>query len=277
MKFDEQKAFPYPVLRPNSDDYIESEFQATVDIEISDSSLVTVNIAFAISSDDVEARILEGKAQYVAIVSCRQTYYRETLVSQEPCIRRSFDSGLFKGEVRVQPYVAAVEDIFFSSADINPEFGAGPFLYEKGHLLAIDEPQVFYIDRDLFKSVTSVFDLVVSENLQDAEWLVSFEQDQVEIAVSSMMKQVLDNARNDKANQVVLINSLYFAVAMQCVQLLREEGGEYDHYRWAKVFLQQCHNKNIDIRSHLAYKIAEKLMNHPLRLLQTYVFKGEVD
>ncbi len=51
MKFDRQKAFPYPVLRPYSDDYLNVDFQTSVDFNISKET-VGMNVQYAISSDD---------------------------------------------------------------------------------------------------------------------------------------------------------------------------------------------------------------------------------
>jgi hypothetical protein len=52
MRFDHQKAFPYPVLRPDIDDYLNSEFQVTVDIEgTKDNKKINAKILVALSSD----------------------------------------------------------------------------------------------------------------------------------------------------------------------------------------------------------------------------------
>ncbi len=52
MKFDKNKAFPYPVLRPYSDDYKDVEFQATVEFTVGKEKIKT-NISYAISSEEI--------------------------------------------------------------------------------------------------------------------------------------------------------------------------------------------------------------------------------
>jgi hypothetical protein len=43
MKFDRSKTFPYPVLRPYSDDYVDAEFQALAEFEIKDNNYTNGN------------------------------------------------------------------------------------------------------------------------------------------------------------------------------------------------------------------------------------------
>lgn len=138
---------------------------------------------------------------------------------------------------------------------------------------------MFYFDRDLFKPVSSVFDLVKKESLSDGEWRLSFEQDHVQIEVSPEMKESIDNARNDLGNRAVLINSIYFAAAMQAIEKLRNSDSIYDEYKWANVIKHSAHNNSIDIyATHMdSYLIAEKLMRYPLAKLDTHLFKKGAD
>ena len=52
MKFDRNKTFPYPVLRPFSDDYIDGEFQTSVEF-LSNEGEVILAISFRISSNEL--------------------------------------------------------------------------------------------------------------------------------------------------------------------------------------------------------------------------------
>jgi hypothetical protein len=274
MKFDKNKTFPYPVLRPYCDDYVDVEFQATVEFAI-EVEKISAEISYALSSEDLKDQIQLGNAQYVSVVSCRDTYLRRVLISSESKISADFDVGSLKGEVRVDTYIVAAKDIpAFKSEDINAEFGQDTFSFTPGDVLAQDETQVFYIDRDLFKPVTSVFQLVASDNLSGGEWKVDFEEDNVQIEVSHRMKESVDNARNSKNNQVILLNSLYFSAVVQALQRLKDGGEDYEEKRWAKVFMGQLVNNGWDLDAHDAYVLAQRLMKYPLMLLDKYVFEG---
>lgn len=277
MKFDRYKAFPYPVLRPHSDDYTDAEFQTTVEFSVGNEKVIAT-VDYAISAEAIVEQIHEGNAEYVSVVSCRDTYFRSVLRSNETKFEAQFNTAELRGEVKVDSYVVVKKKIVsFMSTDINEEFGVGPFSFEAGEILAQDETQVFYIERDLFKPVTSVFDLVKNENLSEGEWTVSFEDNHIQIGVSPKMKEVIDDARNEKKNRIILSNSIYFAAVTQAVQNLKTSPGEWEGKRWAEIISRQAHNKGYDIDTTDAYLIAQRLMQHPLSLLDLYVFKGNAN
>ncbi|MDZ7737337.1 MAG: hypothetical protein U5P41_15580 [Gammaproteobacteria bacterium] len=163
----------------------------------------------------------------------------------------------------------------FKCKDINPEFGKGSFSFKKSEIMAMDEPKLIYIDRDLFKPVSSVFQLVKSDDISGYEWHVSLDEHKVTIKVSPDAKEMIERARNSTNNKAVLLNSLYFSAAMEAVTKLKSDDDEYNQYKWARVIKQQCHNRSIDIDNHDSYLITQKLMSYPLNLLKQYQFKGD--
>lgn len=275
MKYDKAKAFPYPVLRPQSDDYRDADFLTTAEFAVGKDT-VKAKISYAISNYEIADEIESGSAEYIAIISCRDTYFRTVLSSKDRKVEAEFGIGELRGEVRVDPYVVVRKNIdSFTSPDINPEFGPGPFKFEAGDILAQDEPQVFYIDRDMFKPVTSVFELVKKDDLTDGHWTIGFEEDHVQIEVSPEMKATLDDARNSKTNRVILLNSIYFAAVMQAIQKIQIDGSAYEGRRWAEIIKRQAANHGCDIDHHDSYLVAERLMKYPLNLMEQYVFKGQ--
>jgi len=273
MKFDKYKAFPYPVLRPESDDYVDVDIQTTVDLNVGE-ELVTVLISFVISADEILDEIKKGNARYVSIISCRDTYFSKIHKTTDNEQVAEFKIDDLRGEIQINPYIVVTKEIpSYSSSFINPEFGAGPFKFSPGDILAQDEPQIFYVDKDVFRPVTSVFDLVKKDTLEDKEWAIGFSEDHIQIEVSPKMKSTIDDARNNNENKVILMNSIYFAAVMQSVQKLKESDGDYEGLKWAEVISRQAHNKGCDLPSEDAYFIAERLMEYPLSLLDTYIFK----
>lgn len=277
MKFDPQKAYPYPVLRPFSDDFGDVEFQTTVELSLgNEERFLIAKVDFTISSSEIIKKIEDKRAAYFAVFACRNTYFRKSFISTNNMIEAQLELKDLRDEVTVEPYIVAMQDIEISqSPDINSEFGNGPFKYKPGYILAQDEHQSFFIDRDVFKPITSVFDLVKKDTLPLGEWSVDFEQDHVQIAVNPKMKEKIDNARNVIANKAILINSIYFSAVMQAIQNLKEKSGDFESYRWAEVIRRQAHNAGVDIYQCQAFAATEILMKFPLSLLNTYVFKGD--
>ena len=278
MQFDLLRAFPYPVLRPGVDDYLDSDIQATIHFEqSSDSSTITAEIDFALSVAEIKALVAEGKADYVVVFACRDTYFRKASISKKPILTETFSAGELRGEVLIYPYIIASTDINgFECPWINEEFGSGPFAFPSGAVLALDPPQSIYIDRDAFKPISSCFQLVKKDSVPDNEWQVHANDDKVQIAVSSNLKARIDAARNTKENRAILLNSIYFAAVMQCLSLLKHGGEQFD-YRWAHIFRQRMADQGIDIGSQEEAWVAQQLMRHPITVLDSYFFgdKGE--
>lgn len=273
MKFDINKAFPYPVLRPGSDDFGEADFQTNPIFSISGEKINFEN-TFTMSCNEIKDEIKKGTAEYVSLVCCRDTYYRHFLSSSLESISHKFAIGVLRDEVRVQSYIVATKDITsFYSPDINSEFGKGPFNYVKGEVLAQVETQVSYLTRDTFSPVTSVFDLVKRDGMPNNEWHIEYDQDHINIVLSPKMKEVIDSARNDKKNQVILKNSIYFAAVMQSVQMLKESSSDFDDYKWSQIIKKKAHNIGCDLETTPTAICAQRLMKGPISYLSSYIFE----
>lgn len=276
MQFDTLRAFPYPVLRPDVDDYTHGDIQVIVDfIPSEEGQDITAKVSFILSVPEIEELVTSGKARYASVFACRDTYYRKIEQRDHADFEVKFASGHLRGEVQVYSYVTAVEPIAgFECSLINPEFGDGPFSFEVGSVLAVDRPQVVYIDRDVFRPLTSIFVLMKDDNLVGPEWRIDASGDKVCIRVSDEFKKKIDAARNSNASRAILFNSIYFSAVMHCVSLLQVD--DAPDYRWANIMRQKAHNAGIDLDEHAAYLVAERLLQFPLRLVDTYIFsKGE--
>lgn len=271
MKFDKNKAFPYPVLRPYSDDFVDKEFQATSDFTI-EGNTVTVEVNYVLSSKDIKKLITEKAAVYVSVIACRDTYFSVSMPSSETHIKRDFENNLLRGEVEIRSYIHIINDVDFLSSEVHPEFGSEPIKYTVGDIIAQDETQSFYFERDLFKPISSVFDLVKRDTLIGGAWELKFDQDHVHIEVSPSMKESIDNARNNPTNKVILTNSILFAAVMQSIEKLKSSEENYEDYKWAQIITNTALNNSIDLKKD-SYEIAEKLMKHPLSMLDAYVFR----
>jgi hypothetical protein len=278
MKFDEYKAFPYPVLRPNSDDYLDCDFQTTVNF-MTEKQTILVDVSFAISSPEILEQVELGNAEFVAMVSCRDTYFQHMIRSNTRKTQASFAMGDLKGAVVVNPYVVANKKIEnFSSPDINPEFGAAAFIFNVGDVLAQDEAYLVYFDQESFKPITSVLDLVQKEDQPNDSWRVDFDGEHIQIVLSNETKRIVDAARSSSTkNKVILVNSIYFGAVTEAIQKLKDPENPYSERKWAQVFMKHAHNKNCNLETDDAYVIAQQMMMQPLKRLNEYVLVQKED
>ena len=271
MKFDRSKTFPYPVLRPYSDDYVDGEFQATTEFAIDETS-ISVKCSFQTSSVELLRLVELGRAKFASIISCRETYFRRTFLSDKEFLTTELPFDAVRGEVLTESYIVATHDIKgYSSPDINPEFGQKRFDFAAGQILAQDDTTVVYIDRELFQPVSVVLELVSNESLAAGDWRVDLDQDHVQIQVHPTMKESIDNSRSSAQCKSVLMNSIFFGAVVHAIQAIKDGDTESD-LRWVRVFDRQIHNSGLSIATDDSYVIAQRLMKSPLNLLNTYFF-----
>jgi len=115
---------------------------------------------------------------------------------------------------------------------------------------------------------------VKSDSLSLGEWRVSLEQDHVHIEVSSVMKESIDNNRSSQSVRSVLLNSIYFSAVVHAIQRLKDDS-DLQEFKWGKIMERQIHNQHIELATTDAYVIAQKLMKHPLAILNNYILKAD--
>lgn len=272
MQFDPLRAFPYPVLRPGSNDYIDSAMQTVAElIESEDQLEITAEADLAVGVDEIRALVDQGKARYASVISCRDTYFRKAMLSDQPHLSERFPAGALRGEVLIYPYVVAVEPIEgFTCRWINSEFGNGPFSFPSGAVLAVDEPQMIYVDRETFKPISSCFFLAPNENIASNEWLIDASEDRVRIMVSPSLKNRITNARNSKEKRAILLNSIYFGAVVQCLSILKTN--EVGDQRWVRIFRQRLADQHLELDPHPETWLAQQLMRHPFAVVDRYFF-----
>jgi hypothetical protein len=278
MLFEAQKAFPYPVLRDDIDDYVDGAFQASVSFIVSaDCSKVSAAVKVLLSVPELTQLVEFGKVDYVVIFECKDTFYRKTVHSKSKEFDVNFEAHVLRGDVTASPFIVAIDNIDgFMCGLINPEYGGGPVAFSRGSVLAVDTPSKIYIDKDVFKPASSLFELVRNTNLLGSSWKLRTEEDRVQIEVSPKIKEKLDRFRNEKKNKAILINSIYFAAVMECVSLLKDyEGDEETALKWQRVMLKRCDNLGIHIKTEPLHEIAQKLLNDPFGRFETYLLNEE--
>lgn len=273
MRLDPQKAYPYPVIRATHDDFHGESFSAEPQF-ILEEARAKLTIDYELSSKPIQREIEAGKATYLSVVSCRNTFFHQVYRSDKAKENNIFiDIDQLKGAVKVESFVYILEKTSIESININKEFlnnsanTKSIFDYSKGNIIAQDNEYSFYIDIDLFKPLSSIFILEVSEDLSHGEWEVFSDTDKVVIKVARNIKKIEESLTNYKLGKSILINSIYFAAVMHLIDQIKGDEGIIDQYLWARVVDLRMTLKDCNIE-HDSYSIASKLMDYPFSRLE---------
>ena len=238
MKWEETKSWPYPVLRPNNNDYEKAAFEVTVEVaRLPDTTAVEVDAEFALGDSDLLGLVERGTAEYLLLVRCSTTHYRGELRSPEPHIRQQFENGILAGRVEFASFVVASNDLQGFRAqrwhsdydDVQPRFDAGS-------VLAIDRPYTCWIDTADEEPVTSMF-RVTKGNVPTGQWRCKPQEEYVALELCDSDLKLLNDARGRIGNTpelAYLINGIYLPAL---IWLLYEADassaeGDYADMRW---------------------------------------------
>jgi len=273
MRLDNQKAYPYPVIRPTHDDFHGESFLAKPQFIIEETR-VKLTIDYELSSRPIQREIETGKATYLSVVSCRDTFFHRVYRSDKAKENDIFiDIDQLRGSVKIESFVYILEKTSIESININEEFlinnseDKSIFHYSKGNIIAQDDVYSISIDVDLFKPLSSIFKLEVSEELGHGEWEIFSDTDKVVIKVARNIKKIEESLTNDKFGKSILINSIYFAAVMHLIDQIKGDEGIIDQYLWARVVDLRMTLKDCNYE-HDSYSLASKLMDFPFSRLE---------
>lgn len=273
MRLDNQKAYPYPVIRGTHDDFHDENFSAEPQF-ILEETRVKLTIDYELSCRPIQREIEAGNATYLSVVSCRDTFFHQVYRSNKDKDNDIFiDIDQLKGTVRVESFVYVLEDTSVESININKEFllnsssSKSIFHYSKGNIIAQDNEYSFSIDVDLFKPLSSIFRLEVSDDLSDGEWDIFSDADKVVIKVARNIKIIEESLTNEKSGKAILLNSIYFATVMHLIDQIKADEDIIDKYLWARVVDLRITLKKVNIEQE-TYSLASMLMDYPFSRLR---------
>jgi hypothetical protein len=280
MRFDDQVAYPHPVMRPDTEDYIDGEFQAVAEPSVSaDQKTVRFSFSYQLSVREIEELLENGSAKIGLLVDCRDTFFRKIYeIGTGHSHEISIEGGNLHGEVEFVPIIFAVKDISgFQSLDFHPEFSGLTFNLPAGSFIAYDEPRRFYLEREAFSPLESVFELQTSTDLSEYEWTLNLDGDKVAILVSEKLSTDIQKLRSaSTSNKLVLVNSIYSMALIGCIEHLRGDG-QNSEATWANVIRQKCAAAgDINLESDEIFLIAQRLFKYPIQKLTQRLLAEEI-
>lgn len=187
MKYDPGKAFPHPVLRPDSSDYQGSEFEVDIDLtRVEGSTALQLTADFVMSDPDLLALIEAEQAEYLLVMKCSTTHQRIAYRTREPSISEHVSAGTVSGRVELAPFVVAIQSIseFRAEGWHSDWMAAAPIPLSPGAVLALDWPKEYYVDNAEEADIGSFLVARPSEQVDDGQWQCEVDGKRVEILMS---------------------------------------------------------------------------------------------
>lgn len=150
-----EKRYPYPVLKPEGDDYEGSSFDVAIEV-LQSSETVAITFGAELKDDGLRRLIgVEHRAEIVCHLECPKTVYRQVVKVGLPVCEKAGDgekvtleipTAALSGDVSVCPFIVATEDIpDYTNESFNPDYECEAFAIETGAVMAEGRQKTFEV------------------------------------------------------------------------------------------------------------------------------------
>ena len=271
MKWIPNKTFPHPVLSPVATppdrDYVNREFQATLDLSptTGEQAFRLTVTKYCLSEESLLDLIAKGKAKYATEIHCRETFERSLITSDKTENFIDFDKGRLSGWIDISSYVVCTDNVTnHFSKNFHPEFGSNAsFDFTTGAVLAISIPERYFISPNPQRAMATIFQLEYSDQQDKGAFAINLEEDKIKIVMHKEDAAIFDALQHNKKAWPTLLSSVYLIAV--CEALRRIQQDDTPDVKWVGVIENALNNKNIAINKNSdIVKEAQTLLNNPI-------------
>ena len=274
---------PYPLLAPWNDDYGDNTFGAIVpQAVLNNGAEISFTIKYNLTSQYIQELIAEGKAKYVALVTCSKTSSRNAYATNQDEDVHVLDASDYSEDFRLFPYVVAMQRIngFISDehAEEFKQFKPDGFDIAPASILAVGQGSRIVLEAG---SPYSVIDLVNDPKVENGMFKVDLEQQRIKIHVSPNDKKQIEALR-DKGRHSAEMSTLFPAIYLHAITEALRNLSEHPEAGWASTIEQSLEERNIaaddyeELRNN-ALTYAQQLLENPVGTLLTAFVNKEED
>jgi len=275
MKYIPSRLFGYPVLgdEPLIDaDYPNKKIKVDtkLDLHSEDFTKYTVKYELSLDSDTLNSLLEEGKIEFVVRISCNPSLFSYSEICSG---KGSFDveGDKLRDKVEISVFLVANQTFTLKplSREFHTDFGTNEFVITHGMVLAYPSPVTYFISKDNFKTITSIFRYTQKPNHERDSFSVDLDDQTIQIvALDSQIKLFRDL---DRQSRDIALNAIFVPALTQAVEVLRQSPDDYGDTRWANVIRTRCQSLKIEIDDEKldALHIAQKLLGSPIKLLNS--------
>ena len=238
MKSDRLKSWPHPVLRKDSKDYQNVEFQVTFD-ELDRRIHTTefgIDVSFALSDPDLLQLIEHGHAEYAILAVCSRTHYRRVFSHSDDHIRISAADGEIAGTLELTPFIVAVRELpQFSGRAWHTDYQGREFRINSGAVLAIDDTAEYLIDLAEEAPVSSCIAVSVAPHLDPGRWNCGLDDERIMLQMSVPDYESFLDAREavkSTPDAMYIMNAIYLPGLIYAMTQADQSPQDYESLRW---------------------------------------------
>lgn len=276
MKYQSDKTYPWPVLRPTdiSDDYPNGEFYLDIKsskFEVSEKSKtgLRINSRLILSDKSLLDLVSRGKAEYALLIDCKSTFYRDCLISSDGIFFETIESGNLRGKVTLSPFLVAKTGIpSFSSSGWHHDYRKWRINWSQGDVLAEGVPVSLDVGWSIHDDISTIFTTSPDSQLARDEWNCDFADEKINIMMHPSKESKFKEAHSecDDDEIVEMLSSMYIPVLIHVFHTVHASDEEYSHLRWYKAIdrkLLENERPSLGDKSMNIVSDVQMLLNYP--------------
>jgi hypothetical protein len=269
MRFKKDSMYSHPVLEQDAEmpTYKEGEISFSVKPQYGRDAngleVVFCTFDYSVTEPTLSALIAQGKARLGVSIHCRDVMTMDAIFIEETSHVHVIPAGDVTGKTEFTLFIVANEDIENFTSDNFVEFFEGNYDVQEGGILAFTQPVTYSMERESFKPVTSIVNLLVDPNAECRGYDFDL-QGCINILLDKDSHEEVQKARDlkDPTIQTLLVNSLYEKGLVRAVTELQKDP-DID-MPWARVISNMIAASNeIKIKEE-AHLIALRLLKNPM-------------
>jgi len=274
MKINENRLFPYPVLREGNNNFIHSRFKVNAKYRVLENGY-EVEINTSLENENLVKLIKEKKASIVLHLECSKTKYRKIEKLTFGITKINIKTEFLEGKLELLGLLISeekIEDYF--SKDFHPNYEDKKFKIEKGSILGISEIPSIIIEnkKEEYSSIPSIFDVTSNSEMKYMELKLDGERI---IIVLPLEIYRIRNAHKNSLHSRNIVNSMILLPALMgtLYELLDKEAKEmYGNKRWFRVINSKLSKLNINLEEGDLYE--ENIFSIAQSLLEDLLDEG---
>lgn len=262
------KRYPYPVLKPDGDDYDGSSFDVAVDARAT-ADIVTIVFTPQLKDNGLKQLIgVEHQAKIVCHLECPKTVFRQVVelnlpicevATEKEATMIEIPASKLSGEVSVCPFIVATADIAaYTNPSFNSDYECASFTIETGAVMAEGVQKRFVVDtsREALISRNSIVMVTIGD--QDLKTVrLDYSGDKIRIEMPKRMYEKYGTLKDNQEDRDVIWAMVFVPAITEVLAMLgatrkyaREDLDEFKTLRWYAALDQavriQCGGKGID-------------------------------
>jgi hypothetical protein len=267
------RLYPYPILANFRDDYVDSSFDVSVNVNI-DKSNIELVANYTLINDEIWDLIVDDKAKILVHLECPTTSFREVFELEPNGSKISFKSGMLNNELQVCSFIVANQDIMeYNNEYFNEVYSDMSFNIYKHNILAIGTPMSIPIEKDYddIRNISSIF--TVMENLDKNEKVIQrdFYQDKIYIKIPKQQFDKYKISIQNPLNHSYMHAMLIIPILIEIIESLKTDDtwGELEDRKWFKALGRTLRKKQFEftentVKNVNTFAFVQQIMDSPI-------------